>query len=81
MSSLSGIGGGSGAMQYAVQGIQRGIANAAQDAQVVAGSSAEGSDSTRALLDGNQQSLNVEASARAFSIANQTLGTLLDIKA
>jgi hypothetical protein len=36
---------------------------------------------TAALVDARQQALNVEASARALSITDQTLGTLLDIKA
>jgi hypothetical protein len=81
MSSVSGIGGGSGALQYAQLGITRGMARVAQDAQTVANSSATGSDPTHALLDAHQQALNVEASARAFSIADKTLGTLLDIKA
>jgi hypothetical protein len=82
MSSLSGIG-GSGAMQSALLGIQRGVANVARDASVVAGASVStDSDAvTGALLDARQQALNVEASARAFSIADKTLGTLLDIKA
>ena len=81
MSSLSGIGGGSSAMQNAQLGIKRGLENVARDAQVVAGSSAGGDASTGAFLDAHQQALNVEASARAFSIADKTLGTLLDIKA
>ncbi len=81
MSSCSGIGSGSSAMQYAQLGIKRGLANVARDAQVVAGSSAGGDASTGALLDAHQQALNVEASARAFSIADKALGTLLDIKA
>jgi hypothetical protein len=81
MSSLSGIGGGSSALQYAQLGIKRGVANVARDAQVVAGSSAGGDASTGALLDAHQQALNVEASARALSIADKALGTILDIKA
>jgi len=82
MNSCSGIG-GSSALQNAQLGIQRGVARVARDAQVVAGSSASAGDEavTGALIDANQQALNVEASARAFSIADKTLGTLIDIKA
>jgi hypothetical protein len=80
--SISSIG-GSSALQSAQLGIQRGVANVARDASVVAGS--DFSDSTDAvtgaLVDANQQALDIEASARAFSIADQTLGTLIDIKA
>lgn len=83
MSSVSSIGGGSSAMQNAVQGIQRGIAKVNQDTSVIAESGVSGdTDSmTHALLDAHQQALNVQASARAFSIVDKTLGTLLDIKA
>ena len=82
MSSFSGIG-SSSAMQNAQLGIQRGVDRVARDAQVVAGSSASASDEgvTGALIDANQQALNVEASARAFSIIDKTLGSLIDIKA
>lgn len=82
MSSLSSIG-GSSAIQNAALGIQRAVANVGRDAKVVAGSSVavDGDAVTGALLDANQQALNVAASARAFSIADKTLGTLLDIKA
>ena len=82
MSSFSGIS-GSNAMQYAQLGIERGVANVTRDAKVVAGSSASdaGDSVTGALIDAGQQALNVEASARALSIADKTLGTLIDIKA
>ncbi len=53
------------------------MANVAQDAQAIAG----GADPTDALVDASAQKLNVEASAKALQIANQTLGTLIDIKA
>lgn len=75
MSSLSGIGGG--ALQYAQLGISRGMANMAQDAQAVA----SGADPTAPLIDAGQQKLNVEASAKALEIANQTLGTLINVMA
>jgi hypothetical protein len=75
MNGISGI--SAGALQYAQQGISRGMANVAQDAQAIAG----GADPTDALVDASAQKLNVEASAKALQIANQTLGTLIDIKA
>jgi hypothetical protein len=84
MSTTSSIGAGSSAVQSAILGIQRGMANVSRDSQVVAnGSAAGGSDNsvTNALVDAKQQSLNVEASAKALSITNQALGTLLDVKA
>jgi hypothetical protein len=77
MNSASGIGFGSSAVQNAQLGINRGMANLAQDAQTVA----QGGPVTGALVDAQQQKLDVEASATALSIADQTLGTLLDIKA
>jgi hypothetical protein len=77
MNSASGIGFGSSAVQNAQLGINRGMANLAQDAQTVA----QGGPVTDALVDAQQQKLDVEASATALSIADQTLGTLLDIKA
>jgi hypothetical protein len=86
MNSTSGIGTGSSAVQNAVLGINRGMANFSRDAQTVAqgGAAANGSGTdavTGALVDAQRQALNVKASATAVSIADQTLGTLLDIKA
>jgi hypothetical protein len=85
MSSISSMGGGASAFQNAELGISRGMANMARDQQVVAGgggAASGGIDSmTNALVDAKQQQLNVEASARALSIADKTLGTLVDIKA
>ena len=77
MNSTSGIGSGSSALQNAQLGISRGMANLAQDAQTIA----QGGPVTGALVDAQQQKLNVEASAAALSITNQTLGTLLDVTA
>jgi hypothetical protein len=77
MSFTSSIGSGSSAVQNALLGINRGMANFAQDTQAVA----QGGAVTDALVDAQQQALNVKASATALSIADQTLGTLLDIKA
>ncbi len=77
MSFTSGIGGGSDAVQNALLGINRGMTNFSRDTQTVA----QGGAVTDALVDAQQQALNVKASATALSIADQTLGTLLDIKA
>jgi hypothetical protein len=90
MNSASGIGFGSSAVQNAQLGISRGLANFTRDAQIVAqsgglassGASTGGLDATTgALVDAQQQALDVKASAAALSIADQTLGTLLDVKA
>jgi hypothetical protein len=82
MSGISGIGFGSTAVRNAQSGINQGMANLARDAQAVAGGSvANGNGVTDALVDAQQQKLDVEASVKALEIANQTLGTLLDIKA
>ena len=53
------------------------MANVDQDAQAIAG----GADPTAPLIDASQQKLAVEANAKAMQIADQTLGTLIDIKA
>jgi hypothetical protein len=82
MGGTSGIGFGSTAVQNAQFGINQGMANLARDAQAVAGGSvANGNGVTGALVDAQQQKLDVEASVKALEIANQTLGTLLDIRA
>ncbi len=84
MSGISGIGFGSSAIQNALSGINRGIAGVNQDAAIVASSGLNGGgigDMTNALVDAQQQLLSVEASAKALSITDQTLGTLIDVKA
>jgi hypothetical protein len=82
MSGISSFGFGSTAVQNAQLGINQGMANLARDAQAVAqGSVANGNGVTDALVDAQQQKLDVEASVKALEIANQTLGTLIDIKA
>ena len=89
MSGLSSTGFGSTAVQNALSGINRGMANLSQDAQVIAqsgrsmgqGSIANGNSVTDALVDAQTQMLDVEASVKALQIADQTLGTLLDIVA
>jgi len=84
MSGFSPIGCGTSAIDNAQLGISRGMSNFTRDAQTVAGgssASASGNAVTGALLDARQQALDVEASARALSIADQMLGTLLDVTA
>ena len=75
MNGISGI--SAGALQYAQQGISRGMANVAQDAQAIA----SGVDPTGALVDASQQKLSVEANARMLEIASQTMGTLINVMA
>ena len=82
MSGTSGIGFGSSAVQNALSGINQGMANLSRDAQVVAqGSVANDNSVTGALVDAQTQKLDVEAAVKALQIANQTLGSLLDVKA
>jgi hypothetical protein len=85
MNSISGIGSGTSALQSAELGIRRGLANVDRDAQVVAAESASGAGGgdamMNALIDAHAQALNVEASARALSIVDSTLGTPIDGKA
>ena len=86
MNGFSPIGNGSSATQYALLGINRGMTNLSRDQEVIAQSSASlgsgGDDAiTGALIDAQQQKFAVEASLKALSITEQTLGTLLDIKA
>jgi len=75
MNGISGI--GAGALQYAQQGISRGMANVAQDAQAVA----SGADPAAPLVDASQQKLAVEANAKMLQIANETMGTLINVMA
>jgi hypothetical protein len=85
MSGISSIGFGSNAIQNALSGINRGIAGVNQDAAIVASNGLNaggiGDAVTNALIDAQQQLLSVEASAKALSITDQTLGTLIDVKA
>jgi hypothetical protein len=73
MSSISGS---------ALSGINSGLANLAQDAQVIAQSVTTSGDTdsmTNALVDSLQQQLGIEASAKVLSAENQTVGTLIDV--
>ncbi len=84
MNASSVIGFGSSAVQSSQLGISRGMTNLARDQETIARSSAGlGSEDaiTGALVDAQQQKIYVEANARALSITDQTLGSILDIKA
>jgi len=82
MSGISSMGFGSTAVQNAQFGIKQGMANLARDAQAIAGGSVAGGNAvTDALVDAQQQKIDVEASVTALKITDQTLGSLLDIKA
>src|SRR5579862_5878623 len=81
MSSLS-ISSIPNAFQSAELGISRGLAGIDQDARVVAnGVSGDIDAVTGALVDSLQQRLMVEASVQMLSTVDQTLGTLVDVKA
>jgi len=80
MSSLAAISNIPSAFQSAQSGIRRGLAGIDRDAQAVA-NGADVGDVTGALVDSLQQRLLVEASARMLSTVDQTLGTLVDVKA
>jgi flagellar basal body rod protein FlgG len=65
----------------AVSGINSGLANLAQDAQLVAQSVSPASNAlslVNALVDSIDQRLAVEANAKVLSTANQTIGSLID---
>jgi len=79
--NVSNISAGSGALQNAASGLARASQGVEQDAESIATGSLGGSDTTAPLLDLSQQSVLAGASADAFSIANQTLGSLLDVLA
>jgi hypothetical protein len=77
MSTISGLSAASSAVQYAQLGISRGMSNVARDAQAVA----SGGDPIGPLIDASQQKLNVEVNVKALQIANETLGTLINVMA
>ena len=71
------------AMQSARQGIQCGMSGLDRDAQAVASAGVSGNTDTMtdALVDSIQRKVMVRASARMLSTADQTLGSLLDVRA
>ena len=72
------------ALSSAQLGIRRGLSGLDRDAQAVAAGdvASDATDAvTGALVDSLQQQLLVEASARMLVTVDQTLGTLVDVKA
>ncbi len=83
MSGISSIGFGASALQSAMSGISQGMANLDADAQAIASGTVAGNPQamTGALVDAQSQAMSVEIAAKAMTITNQTLGTLLDVMA
>jgi hypothetical protein len=77
MSSISGISSTPSAVQSAQLGISRGISSVDSDAQAVAG----GADPIAPLIDASQQKLNIEANVKVLQIANETLGSIINLLA
>lgn len=80
------IGGLSGALHAGQAGIQRGEQKATQAAQDVVEATtdrpvSETSDVADALVEQKEAEQQVEASAEVVKAADETLGTLVDIKA
>lgn len=68
-------------MQIAAGGIRKAVSNVARDAHAVANSTDVMSrDTMEALIDAKQQVLYTRAGARMISVANEMMGTLLDIR-
>jgi hypothetical protein len=73
-----------GAFQNAAAGISRATQGINQDAQSIATgalNTGQSNSTTAALVDLSEQSVLAQMSAAALSIDNQTLGTLLNVKA
>jgi len=83
MSSINSLGSASsflGALDAARQGITNGVQTYEQAAATVAGASSDGL-SANAMVGALAGQIQVTAAARAFEVADQSLGTLLDIRA
>jgi hypothetical protein len=83
MSGISSLGFGTGALQSAMNGINQGMSNLTADMQAIASGTVAGDSSamTGALVDAQSQAMNVEIAAKAMTLTDQTLGTLLDVMA
>lgn len=82
--NISSVSAGFGALQNAASGLTRASQGINQDAASIATGALNGdqpNNTTSALVDLSQQSVLAQMSAAALSIDNQTLGTLLNIKA
>lgn len=83
ISSILSVGGGLNALQSATLGINRGLQGLAQNAQTIAHANVEPDNLqslTGAMVDSLQNRLAVELNAKMITTADQTLGTLLDVK-
>ena len=85
MNDISNIANGLGLFKSAQLGINRGLDGLARNAQTIAHANVEPesftSDVTGALVDNLEQKLLVQLNARMMSAADETLGTILDVKA
>jgi hypothetical protein len=63
------------AISSATYGINTGLSNLSNDAQAVA---SNGPD-VGAMVDASQQRIAIEAAAKTLAVANQTLGSLIDL--
>ncbi|HEY1312376.1 MAG TPA: hypothetical protein VGE92_00795, partial [Steroidobacteraceae bacterium] len=82
--NIGSVSSGFGALQNAASGISRASQGISQDAQSIATGAlngAQANNTTSALADLSEQSVLAQISAAALSIDNQTLGTLLNVKA
>ncbi len=81
--NIGSVSSGFGALQNAASGISRASQGISQDAQSIATGALNGAqaNTTSALVDLSEQSVLAQISAAALSIDNQTLGTLLNVKA
>ncbi|MFY0641032.1 MAG: hypothetical protein JXR16_08300 [Bermanella sp.] len=79
------VGGLGGALSAGLAGIQKGEQQVTQAAQQVASASTErpvspNQDVAKALLEEKEGQRQVEASAKVVQAADQTIGSLVDIK-
>ena len=63
------------AISSATYGINTGLSNLSNDAQAVA---SNGPD-VGAMVDASQQRIAIDAAAKTLAVANQTLGSLIDL--
>jgi hypothetical protein len=72
---MNGISSMNSAISSAIAGINNGLSGLSNDAQTIA---ANGPD-VGAMVDASQQRLAIEASVKTLAIANQALGSLIDV--
>ena len=84
MNAVGSVSGNFSALQSAESGIARASQNIDQDAAAIADGSLNGDglgDVAAAMVDMSEQSVLAAISAKAVSIVNQTMGSLLDVMA